>query len=63
MSNKVPHPGRTYTDRISEKETGEKHFNEKFHNLYSSRIIIVRVIKSRRMSWAGHIVCMGQREY
>jgi hypothetical protein len=28
--------------------------NEEFHNLYSSRNII-RVIKSRRMRWAGHV--------
>jgi hypothetical protein len=34
--------------------------NEKLHNLYSSRSII-RVIKSRRMSWAGHAARMGAR--
>jgi hypothetical protein len=28
--------------------------NEEFHNLYSSPSII-RMIKSRRMRWAGHI--------
>jgi hypothetical protein len=31
--------------------------NEEFHNLYTSQNII-RVIKSRRMRWAGHVVCM-----
>jgi hypothetical protein len=28
--------------------------NEEFHNLYSSPSII-RMIKSRRMRWAGHV--------
>jgi hypothetical protein len=33
--------------------------NEELHNLYSSPNII-RMIKSRRMRWAGHIVRMGE---
>jgi hypothetical protein len=33
--------------------------NEELHNLYSSSSII-RMIKSRRMSWAGHVACMGE---
>jgi hypothetical protein len=33
--------------------------NEKLHDLYSSPTII-RVIKSRRMKWAGHVACMGE---
>jgi hypothetical protein len=32
---------------------------EKLHNLYSSPNII-RVIKSRRMRWAGHVARMGE---
>jgi hypothetical protein len=32
--------------------------NEELHNLYSS-LSIIRMIKSRRMKWAGHIVRMG----
>jgi hypothetical protein len=32
--------------------------NEELHNLYSSRRII-RMIKSRRMKWAGHVARMG----
>jgi hypothetical protein len=36
--------------------------NEELHNLYSSPSII-RVIKSRRMSWAGHVARMGRRGY
>jgi hypothetical protein len=34
--------------------------NEELNELYSSPNI-VRVIKSRRMKWAGHVVCMGER--
>jgi hypothetical protein len=34
--------------------------NEELHNLYFSPNVI-RVIKSRRMRWAGRVVCMGQR--
>jgi hypothetical protein len=33
--------------------------NEGLHNLYSSPSII-RMIKSRRMRWTGHIVRMGE---
>jgi hypothetical protein len=33
--------------------------NDKLHNLYSSPNI-VRVIKSRRMKWAGHVALMGE---
>jgi hypothetical protein len=33
--------------------------NEELNDLYSSPNII-RVIKSRRMRWAGHVACMGQ---
>jgi hypothetical protein len=33
--------------------------NEKLHYLYSSPIII-RMIKSRRMRWAGHVACIGR---
>jgi hypothetical protein len=33
--------------------------NEELHNLYSSPNII-RMIKSRRMIWAGHIARMGE---
>jgi hypothetical protein len=35
--------------------------NEELHNLYSSPNII-RMIKSRRIRWAGHVARMGRRE-
>jgi hypothetical protein len=34
--------------------------NEELHNLYSSPSII-RMIKSRRMIWAGHVARMGEK--
>jgi hypothetical protein len=34
--------------------------NEKLHNLYCSPSII-RIIKSRRMRWAGHVARMGEK--
>jgi hypothetical protein len=44
-----------------DKVTGgrRKLHNEELHNLYSSRSII-RMIKSRRMGWAGHVGRMGE---
>jgi hypothetical protein len=43
--------------------TGEwrKLHNEKLNDLYSS-FNTVRVIKSRRVRWAGHVACMGRVE-
>jgi hypothetical protein len=35
--------------------------NEELHNLYVSPNII-RVIKSRKMRWVGHVVCMEEIE-
>jgi hypothetical protein len=34
--------------------------NEELHNLYSSPSII-RMIKSRRLRWAGHVALMGEK--
>jgi hypothetical protein len=34
--------------------------NEELHNLYSSPSII-RVMKSRRMRWTGHVARMGEK--
>ena len=34
--------------------------NEELNDLYFSPNIFM-VIKSRRMRWAGHVVCMGER--
>jgi hypothetical protein len=43
--------------------TGEwrKLHNEELHDLYSSPSII-RIIKARRMRWAGHVARMGEKK-
>jgi hypothetical protein len=41
-------------------EWWRKLHNKELHNLYSSPSII-RIIKSRRMRWAGHVVRMGEK--
>jgi hypothetical protein len=45
-----------------DKVTGDwrKLHNDELHNLYSSPNII-RMIKPRRMRWAGHLARMGMR--
>jgi hypothetical protein len=35
-------------------------YNEELHKLYSSPSII-RIIKSRRMRWVGHVARIGRR--
>ena len=42
------------------KKEWRKLHNEELHDLYSS-LSIFRVIKSRRMRWAGHGARMGER--
>jgi hypothetical protein len=44
------------------EETGgwTKLHNEELHNLYSSPSII-RIIRSRKMRWAGHVARMGEK--
>jgi hypothetical protein len=39
---------------------GRKLHNEELRDLYSSPSII-RIIKSRRMRWAGHVARMGEK--
>jgi hypothetical protein len=46
--------------RDEETEGWRKQHNEELHNLYSSPSII-RLIKSIRMRWAGHIARTGRR--
>jgi len=41
-----------------EEVAGEHCIMRSFINLYSSPNIVI-VIKSRRMRWAGHVVCIG----
>jgi len=57
---------------MPEENTVDKLHNNKLCNLDYLLIIIIRgdsscnimrVIKSRRMRWAGHVACMGGRGY
>ena len=46
----------------SDEVTGDwrKLHNEEFDDLYCPSIVI-RVFKSRRMRWVGHVACMEER--
>jgi hypothetical protein len=48
-------------NRYEEREESRKLHNEERNHLYSSTNIF-RVIKSRRMRWAGHVACMERGE-
>jgi hypothetical protein len=45
-------------DRVTEE--WRRLHNEELYVLYTSRNIIW-VLKSRRLRWAGHVTCMGER--
>jgi hypothetical protein len=49
----------TSSPKREEDESWRKLHNEELHDLYSSSNI-VRVIKSRRMRWAGHVARRGE---
>jgi hypothetical protein len=54
---------RTVFGPKRDEVTGEctKLHNEELSDLYSLPNI-VRVVKSRRMRWVGHVACMGRRK-
>jgi hypothetical protein len=66
------HKLRVFENRVLSRIFGPKRdevtggwrklYNEALHNLYSSPSII-RIIKSRRMRWAGHVARMGEKRY
>jgi hypothetical protein len=67
------HRVRVFENRVLRKIFGPKReedgswrklHNDELHDLYSS-LNIVRVIKSRRMRWVGHVACMeeGRGDY
>jgi hypothetical protein len=53
---------RIFGPKREEDGSWRKFHNDELHNLYSSPNI-VRVIKSRRMRWAGHVARMGRGVY
>jgi hypothetical protein len=52
---------RIFGPKREEDGSWRKLHNDELHSLYSSPSII-RVIKSRRIRWAGHVACMGRGE-
>jgi hypothetical protein len=50
---------RIFGPKREEDGSWRKLHNDKMHSLYSSPNI-VRVIKSRRLMWAGPVACMGE---
>jgi hypothetical protein len=50
---------RIFGPKREEDGSWRKLHNDELHSLYSSPNI-ARVIKSRRMRWAGHVACMGK---
>jgi hypothetical protein len=51
--------GRIFGPKREEDGSWSRLHNDELHNLYSSPNI-VRVIKARRMRWAGHVARMGE---
>jgi hypothetical protein len=67
LTLRVEHRLRVFENKVSRKILGPKRdedeswrklHNDELHSLYSS-LNIIRVIKSRRMRWAGHVAYMG----
>jgi hypothetical protein len=52
---------RIFGPKSEEDGSWRKLYNDELHDLYSSPNI-VRMIKSRRMRWAGHVARMGAGE-
>jgi hypothetical protein len=50
---------RIFGPKREEDGSWRKLYNDELHNLYSSPNI-VRVVRSKRMRWAGHVARMGE---
>jgi hypothetical protein len=50
---------RIFGPKREEDGSWRKRHNDELHSLYTS-LNIVKVIKSRRMRWAGHVARMGE---
>jgi hypothetical protein len=51
---------RIFGPKREEDGSWRKLHDDELHSLYSAPNI-VRLIKSRRMRWVGHVACMGER--
>ena len=51
---------RIFEPKINKNVKCRRLHNKELHNLYRSANSIVRVIKSRRLRWAGHIARMEE---
>jgi hypothetical protein len=70
LTLRVEHRLRMFKNRVLRRIFGQKRdevmgewrklHNEELRDLYSSPSII-SIIKSRRMSWAGHVARMGEK--
>jgi hypothetical protein len=70
LTGREEHKLRVFENRVLRRIFGPKRdrvtgrwrklHNEELHNLYSSPSII-RIIKSRRMRWTGHVARMGEK--
>jgi hypothetical protein len=70
MNGREEHRLRVFENRVLRRIFGPKRgevtgewkklHNEELHDLYSSPSII-RIIKSRRMRWAGHVARIGEK--
>jgi hypothetical protein len=60
VTNKSLIEENIWTKRNEVMSGWRKPHNEELHNLYSSPSII-RMIKSRRMKWVGHVARMGAK--
>jgi hypothetical protein len=68
---KGDHRSREFENRMLKRMFGPKRdevtgtlrkVHDEFHNLYALPNI-VRVLKSRRTNWVGHVACMGGNAY
>jgi hypothetical protein len=50
---------KIFGPKMEEDESWRKLHNDELYNMYSSPNI-VRVIKSRKLRWAGHVARMGE---
>jgi hypothetical protein len=70
LAMRVEHQQRVFENKVLRRIFGPKRdevtggwrklHNEELYNLYSSPSII-RIIKSRRIKWAGHVARMGEK--